>query len=235
MCCPPIFQTWKVAFLALAACLLFIVSGCQSNNNMPLHQGDLAAPDSTTLSQTAALRITSLDELEVKVFGVEDLSGTFQVDVEGVLKMPLIGAVTAMGYTSFELAALLEERLTADYLQVADVTVRVLESTGQQVTLQGAIEQPGLYPLPGQLTLLQAIALGGGMTDEANEERVIVFRTIKGKRNAAAFDLEAIQRGHAVDPPVYGNDLIVIDGDELQQNYREFLRSVPLLALFGLY
>ena len=86
-----------------------------------------------------------------------------------------------------------------------------------------------------QLTLLQAIALSGGPTDNADPRRVIIFRQIEGKRNAAGFDLRAIREGKAEDPVVYGNDIVVVDGSEARRRYGEFLRSVPLLALFLIY
>lgn len=219
-----------LVFFLLAS--LLALASCANRNNVPLYQGELPAPDTTTLTQVSDLRIAPLDELEIKVFGVPELEGVYQVDNEGVLKLPLVGAVTAKGYTSFELAAILEEQLTADFLQEADVTVRVMESTGQQITLQGALSKPGLYPLPGQITLMQAVALGGGLSEEANAERVVIFRNIEGERHAAGFNLREIQRGRMEDPTVYGNDIIVVDGDNLKSGYREALRSVPLLALF---
>ena len=128
----------------------------------------------------------------------------------------------------------LEEQLTADYLQEADVTVRVLKSLAQQVTVEGAVQDPGLYPLPGRVTLLQTIALSGGLTDDANPKRVVIFRTIEGERHAAGFNLEDIRSGVADDPVVYGNDVVVVDGGNVRSSYREFLRSVPLLTLFVL-
>ena len=219
--------------------LIFLFSilmnvACTNNRQVPLYEGEFPAPDTTTLTQVSDLRIAPLDELEIKVFGVGELEGVYQVDNEGVLKLPLVGAVTAKGFTSFELAAILEEQLTADFLQEADVTVRVMASTGQQITLQGALKDPGLYPLPGQITLMQAVALGGGLSENANAQRVIIFRTIEGKRHAAGFNLVDIQKGQSTDPDIFGNDIIVVDGGNLQSGYREFLRSVPLLTLFVL-
>ena len=84
-------------------------------------------------------------------------------------------------------------------------------------------------------TLLQAIALSGGPSDNANTRRVVVFRQIEGKRHAAGFDLKEIRQGNAEDPIVYANDIIVVDGSEARRTYGEFLRSVPLLALFFIY
>ena len=212
-----------------------LVSACSSTGgDIEAFNDALPPPVSSSPAETAAVRIGPLDELEIRVFGVPELEGVFQIDNEGVLKLPLIGAVTAKGFTSFELAAILEDQLTADYLQEADVTVRLLETTQQQLTVEGAVKNPGIYELPGKLTLLQTIALSGGLTKEANPKRVIIFREIEGKRHAAGYDLRSIRTGDAKDPVVYGNDLVVVDGGNLNTTYREFLRSVPLLTLFVL-
>ena len=60
-----------------------------------------------------------------------------------------------------------------------------------------------------------------------------VFRTIQGKRQAAAFDLVSIRRGEAQDPPVYPGDIIVVDGSSVKSMYKHILQSIPLLAIFG--
>ena len=104
---------WLLIFLFS----ILMNAACTSNRQVPLYEGEFPAPDTTTLTQVSDLRIAPLDELEIKVFGVEELDGVYQVDNEGVLKLPLVGAVTAKGFTSFELAAILEEQLTADFLQ----------------------------------------------------------------------------------------------------------------------
>ena len=92
-----------------------------------------------------------------------------------------------------------------------------------------------MYPVDGQLTLLQAVALSGGPTDGANRRRVIVFRQIEGKRHAAASDLREIRSGDAEDPRIYANDIVVMDGSEARRTYGDFLRAIPLLTLFVVY
>lgn len=172
------------------------------------------------------------DVLEIRVFGVPDLDGTYQVDPDGLIKVPLVGGVNAGGFTIFELAETLEARLGEKFLQDPQVSVRVEESFGRQITVEGAVEKPGIYPVKGDITLLQALAVSGGPNDAANERRVGVFRTIEGTRKAAVFDLQAIREGRAEDPPVFGNDIIVVDGSAARSAYQEFLRAIPFFGLF---
>jgi polysaccharide export outer membrane protein len=166
------------------------------------------------------------------VFGVEDLNGSYQVDPNGKIKFPLLGVIDAQGYTIFELASRIEAGLREGYLRDPQVTARISEASGQQVTVEGSVAKPGMYPVRGRLTLLQAIAVSGGPTVGAEPRRVVIFRTIEGKRMAAAFDLLKIRGGEVEDPVVFGNDVIVMDGNDLRQGYDDFIRSIPLLGLF---
>ena len=85
----------------------------------------------------------------------------------------------------------------------------------------------------GNLTLMQAVALAHGTSEDANAHRVAIFRTIEGKRQAAAFDLVSIRRGEAQDPAVYPGDIIVVDGSSVKAMEKRLLQSIPLLAIFG--
>jgi polysaccharide export outer membrane protein len=79
---------------------------------------------------------------------------------------------------------------------------------------------------------MQAVALAGGVSEEANAHRVAVFRTIDGKRQAAAFDLASIRHGQSPDPKIYAGDIIVVDGDGVKAAYRQILSSFPILSVF---
>ncbi len=219
-------------------CLVALAGACQSSGrgggDVQLAR-NLSVPDTTLPIQNLDVRISPMDLLEISVFGAPDLDNSYQVDFEGKLKLPLIGLVSASGYTPSELAAILETKFGESYLQDADVTVRITETQQRYLTVDGSVQKPGMYPVEGQLTLVQAIALSGGPSDNANPKKVVVFRQIEGKRNAAAFDLRKIRSGEADDPLVYANDIIVMDGSEARRSYGELLRSIPLLALFFVY
>ena len=79
---------------------------------------------------------------------------------------------------------------------------------------------------------MQAVAAAGGAREDANIRRVAIFRTIGGQRQAAAFDLQAIRRGEAKDPPVYAGDIVVVDGSGIKALQKQIFQSVPLLSIF---
>jgi polysaccharide export outer membrane protein len=113
-----------------------------------------------------------------------------------------------------------------------NVQVAITATTDRSITLDGAVSSPGAYPIIGSTTLMQAVALGKGLTRDANPSRVVIFRTVDGKRMAAAFDLQAIRRAEAEDPPVYGNDIIIVDGSKAREMFRDILSAIPLLGVF---
>lgn len=205
---------------------------CACSSGRAIKSSSLGLPDGTSLVQTGESRITPFDVLEIKVFGVDSLAGSYQVDASGAIKMPLVGIIDAKGYTAFELAKLIEKKLGESYLQDPQVSIRITEAVSQQLTVEGSVSKPGMYPVRGKVSLLQALAVSGGPTEGANVRKVIVFRVIDGKRQVAGFDLVKIRRGEAEDPPVYANDLIVVEGSSASKTYNELLRTVPLIGLF---
>ncbi|TFI59911.1 polysaccharide export protein [Sphingomonas parva] len=178
-------------------------------------------------------RIAPLDKLKVSVFQVPDLSGDYEVDLLGNLSMPLIGSVRAVDLTTEQLDRKLTELLGAKYLQSPDINVGVVSSTTRQVTVDGAVRNPGMFPVNGKMTLIQAIALAKGTDEFSNPRRVAVFRQIGGQRMAAAFDLTDIRRGKIEDPRIYSGDIVVVDGSRVKQVQREVLQSLPILGLFN--
>ena len=214
------------AALALAGC-------ASSGSKIPYATAELARPDIETIEVTQGLqRIAPMDKLNINVFQVDALSGEFQVDSAGAISFPLIGTVEAQGKTAPELGQQIANRLSVRYLQSPNVQVSIKESVAQTVTVDGSVRQPGVYPVKGSVTLMRAVALARGMAEDANPSRVIVFRTVKGQRMAAAFDMAAIRQAKMEDPTIYGNDIIVVDGSRTRAIWRDVLGTLPLLAFF---
>ena len=146
--------------------------------------------------------------------------------------MPLIGNVSAADLTTAQLDDALTRRLGEKYLENPDVSVGVKSSSRRNVTIDGAVNRAGAFPVMGPMTLMQAVALAGGTSPEANARRVAIFRTIGGQRQAAAFDLTSIRRGEAEDPQIYAGDIVVIDGSSVKAAQKQILNSLPILSIF---
>jgi len=189
--------------------------------------GALPAP---TFDQATALqyKLGPLDVLDIVVFQVPDLSGTFQVGSDGSLGLPLVGNIRAAGRTAQEVKKEITSKLAASYLQQPQVTVTVTGFYSQKVTVDGTVAKPGVFPVSkGGSTLLEYIALAGGMPRQADPSNVVIFREIGGKRMAARFDVAQIRKGAATDPIVYGGDTIVVPASGVRSAWADFLSAVP--------
>lgn len=224
----------RAALLTLMAAALALVAGCADTRGGPIpYAGTLAAPDAPTVAPLeAGYKIAPLDTLTIKVFKMPDLSGDFDVDLTGQISMPLIGEVSAVELTTAELDKRLTDKLGERYLQNPDVSVGVKASTRQSVTVDGAVNKSGSYPIGGSVSLMQAVALAGGSSPEANSHRVAVFRTIAGKRQAAAFDLVSIRKGQAEDPPIFPGDIVIVDGSGIKALQKQIMSNLPILSIF---
>lgn len=223
---------WKMLVVGAGAALL---ASCADSRGGPIPYGQtLAVPDAPTLATLESdYKIAPMDKLDVKVFKSQDLSGEFEVDLAGHISLPLVGEVEAANLTTAQLDQRLTSLLGQKYLENPDVAVAIKSSSGRVVTVDGAVREPGAYPVLRPISLLQAMALAKGATEEANIRRVAVFRTIGGVRQAAAFDVLSIRRGQDPDPAIYPGDIVVVDGSGIKALQKQLLQGIPLLSIFS--
>ena len=218
---------------SLAGMLVLAACADTRGGSIPYDQ-PLAAPDEVTFQTLASdYKIAPMDKLTIKVFKMEDLTGEYDVDLAGNISLPLVGQVQAANLTTAQLDDQLTSKLGEKYLEHPDVSVAIKSSTAHVVTVDGAVKDGGSFPVAGPTSLIRAIAMAKGTTEDANARRVAVFRTIGGKRQAAAFDLTSIRRGEAPDPQIFPGDIIVVDGSRVKAVQKQILQSIPLLAIFG--
>ncbi|MGN6154316.1 MAG: polysaccharide biosynthesis/export family protein [Sphingomicrobium sp.] len=219
--------------LAIAAAA---ISACTDSRggSIPYSVSDFGPPDTTAAASVDSnYKIAPMDVLTIRVFGMPDLTGDYEVDLLGNISMPLIGDVAANNLSPAQLDEVLTKKYGAKYLENPDVSVAVKSAAGHIVTVDGAVRRAGSFPVLGSMTLMKAVALAGGANEEtANMHRVAIFRTIDGKRQAAAFDLLSIQHGEMVDPPVYSGDIIIVDGSNIKATQKKIFQAVPLLSIF---
>jgi polysaccharide export outer membrane protein len=147
--------------------------------------------------------------------------------------MPLAGSVRVAGFTPEEVAGLVEDKLRGPYLKKPKVSVNIKKSTNQQVvTIDGAVQQPGNYPIVGRMTLQKAIATARGASDTANIHNVVVFRTVSNQKMAALFDLKDIRSGRFPDPLIYGNDVVVVGESAIEKMFRNVRLAFPMFNRF---
>lgn len=222
---------WCVAVGALA------LTGCTPSYVSPQVRTGKAASDlipAPTADQVGdEYVIGPRDTLNISVFNEPEISGQgVPVDAVGNVALPLIGPVHVSGMTTTQVSAKLQQLYDRFYVK-PQITVLVTSSVSQRVTVQGDVMEPGVYDFRGTYTLLDAIALAKGESQNAKLREVIIIRQIGGKRMAAAFDLTRIRSGIDPDPAVLGRDVIIVGHSNTKQAWNDLLKAAPLLNVFA--
>ncbi len=224
--------------MMIALLMVAVVTGCASGGGTrQVASGQaLPAPDTTNASGAyegvSDYRLGAQDLIEVSVFGVEELSKTVRVNSNGQISLPLVGGVMAGGRTIPELEADLAKKYAQGYLQRPQVTIFVKEFASQRITMEGAVKNPGIYPLTGRISLLQAVAVAGGLDPLADLGGIVLFRQVEGKKMAAAYNMRDLRSGRIEDPQLYGDDIIVVEQSGSKTAIRRILEAIPAFGLF---
>jgi len=133
-------------------------------------------------------KLDSGDKLKVIVYEEKNLSGSFEVSGEGVVSLPLIGAVNAKGLSIRELEKSIETNLLDGYLKNPKVSIEVLNY--RPFYILGEVKEPGSYPYVNGMTVLNAVALGGGYTYRANKSRITLIRAGESEKNKLSVSAE---------------------------------------------
>lgn len=170
-------------------------------------------------------KIGTNDLLDIKVFQAPELSQPARVDPRGNISLPLIGTVRAEGLSQTQLEKQLAQKLGATYLQDPQVTVFIQEFTAQRVTVEGEVKTAGVFPIKGDMTLVQAIALSGGLNSLADPSKTVLFRKQGNALKAYNLDLNAIRDGKMRDPYLRNDDRLIVN----RSDARFWLREVGSL------
>lgn len=131
------------------------------------------------------------DVLGVLFWREKDISGDVVVRPDGKITLPLLNDVQAAGLTTEELRAALTTA-AARFVEEPNVTVVVRQINSRRVFITGQIGKPGPYPLSGSMTVMQLIAIAGGLTEFADSKNIIIMRTENGKPVAHRFNYKEV-------------------------------------------
>ena len=156
------------------------------------------------------------DELEITVWKNQDLSRTTVIRPDGLISMPIIGDIEAVGLTADVLAQRIAERLKV-YITSPSVSVGVKAINSYSVYVLGEVTKPGKYQLKSYITVLQAISMAGGFTDYAKKNKLQIVRvteTTDHKRQELHIPLRyddlATGNGEPGNIVLYSGDTVVV-------------------------
>ncbi len=114
------------------------------------------------------------DKIAIKVFGQDDLSIESFLGNSGSVNYPFLGEVKVAGLSIKQVELAITQGLEGDYLVNPNVYVQVIEY--RPFYIHGEVKQPGGYPYQPGMTINQAVALAGGLTDRADKDKISLYR-----------------------------------------------------------
>ena len=231
-------QAFSVLRTAALVAAVGAIAGCTTTTSgldpagTAVHRVDELGPPSVTNAGSPEYRLGPYDHIVVEVLGVPELRREGRIDGSGSFSYPLIGTIHAAGLTPSDLGQQIADRLRGRFVRNPQVSVNVQEVVSQVVTVDGAVRDPGRYPVPGRMTLQQAIASAHGLTEAAQVTEVVVFRTVEGRQSAALFSLKDIREGRYRDPEIFSNDVIVVGTSRARRLFQDLAQIAPIFSVF---
>jgi polysaccharide export outer membrane protein len=144
-------------------------------------------------SEPGDILIGEGDLLQISVFEAKELDKTVRVNSRGFISLPLIGEVRVSGLTAIETEEKIEEMYETRFIKDPHVSIFVEEQISQRITLVGQFKKPGTYDYLSNQRLLDVIALGGGLSEQAGQiVQVRRTRYVQGEPNTFIVDLDRL-------------------------------------------
>ncbi len=138
--------------------------------------------------------IAPADVLEISIWGEEELARQLVVRPDGKVSFPLIGDIEVAGKTTSEVKKLVEKKIRP-YIPEASATVIVSQLGSLQYFVIGKVAKPGMFNVAKPLTVLQALAMAGGLTTFANEGNISIIRYYGKKTTRLPFNYKEVKQG----------------------------------------
>ncbi|MEJ5359062.1 MAG: polysaccharide biosynthesis/export family protein [Desulfobacterales bacterium] len=152
-----------------------------------------AGPDQTSPG-SSHYTIGTGDLILVSVWKDEALTRQVVVLPDGKISFPLVGEVQAAGRTIEQLRSELEAKLER-FVPGVTLSVIVQQVNSQVVYVIGRVTTPGRFLLTGDINVLQALAMAGGLNPFAKKGEIKIFRQEEGKTKIFPFDYDAVSTG----------------------------------------
>lgn len=134
------------------------------------------------------------DVLGIVFWREKDLTVEAAVRPDGRITVPLLNDLAAAGLTPDQLREQIQ-KAASKFVEDPSVTVVVKAINSRKVFVTGQIAKPGVYPLAGPTTVMQLIAMAGGLHEFADADRILIMRTEGGKQVAKRFNYEDVREG----------------------------------------
>jgi polysaccharide biosynthesis/export protein len=151
------------------------------------------------------------DVLTVHFWRDQEMSGDVTVRPDGMITLPLVGDIRAAGLSTEALKEVVE-KAASRLITEPNVTVAVKELNSRKVFITGEVTKPGPYPLTGPRTVLQLIAVAGGLLEYADKDNIVVLRNVDGQQKSYKFRYSDVSRGKSLEQNIelQSGDTVVV-------------------------
>lgn len=199
-------RRWRSA--ARFAFFLYVVEACPAcSQALTSEYTDYAQ---MSFDASAFSTLGAGDVFEIRVFRHDNMNTEFTVPAVGPVSFPMIGSVDVLGRTCAEVELDVTNRLGAAILRDPTVTCRLTELNSQAVIVSGSVNSPGRFRYTDSLTVIEAIALAEGLSDNASLDRVVVTRSIEGVLTEIVVPVRLITAGRAPNFRLWPDDIVTV-------------------------
>ena len=158
---------------------------------------------------SADYKLVPGDKLRIEVYKDPTLTQSLQIRPDGKITLPYVGDIAASGLTPTGLRDSIAQALK-EYIASPNVTVIVVETQPQTVSVMGEVNSPGTQQLRHRMTILDALAAAGGFSDFANTKSIVIKRQAKTGVQTLRFNYKDAIKGDQ--PPFYlqPGDIVIV-------------------------
>ncbi len=181
--------------MTLCGFLVLALTGFAAQEPPKKQMDATATQESPGLGKNGDYILQPRDVVEIRVYNLPELSVTVAIRPDGKISVPLLNEIDAAGVTTARLTAVLTAGYRSEFRNPR-VTIIVRSITNQNVFVGGEVEKPGLLPLDGEITVLQAVLRAGGAKESAKRDSVILLRNDgQGKPEVRKLNLLEVLKG----------------------------------------
>lgn len=194
--------------IVLTILLLGGLAGCAGERVDPAYEA-LVAQQATGNAPVAG-SLGPGDKFSLRVHDEEGLSGDFTVSGDGTINYPYVGRIDVNGMTCGQIERAVTEGLADGYLLNPSVSCAIVEYNSKKVFVFGEVKKPGSYPFRSNLTMVDALALAGGVTARANANRTKLTRTVQGADVQVQVPMQEVVEGRRSNVKLLPGDIIFV-------------------------
>lgn len=244
----------RVTLIVCASAIAFLLAGCSARNqnhgdspagknvaSSPMSPDQCAANASIqeSAAQAPDYRIQPGDKLALDFYLNSEFNDNATVDPDGKIVLRMVGPIQAAGLTPAQLAASIDKAY-ANELRNPGAVVHLTNLPSRQIYVEGEVTKPGAFTLQPGMTLVQALALAGGVTDNSDpESTLLIRRDACGQSQGTTVDLAAatMHPGSAEDVALMSRDVVVVPRSRIanvdrwvKQHIRDVLPVEPYIS-----